>query len=366
MPSREQLQKAKLDQLAATVKFATQDQDLRRGTIMYNSTSGLNDTPKGVIDGIKDQLCELDDTLAETSPFVWLPAKYYRLKKSSPELFDIDVDIYQPIASLTKKEVEQGMMTNEDEAEISGLLRDISEIPPPKKKTPTPNSLTRSEKSARYIGSVASDPAVLALLHSSPSPKRKAKRRTIGASPKYSPPAGSRVPTARTNRTSRTNCTARSGRGANNSNVGIGSSRRQLPVDSLSKLPGISPLSVSRSNRLTNRDGLSVTGFTPRPSARILEQPLPIEEKAPDTYKHPVKKLKGIATVMDLSELSRGLPRKGTLYRDCYNEYGIQEELKKVYAMNTAHWIPRTEQTVINEKMALDRKLQKMIAGLEY
>ena len=103
---------------------------------MYNSTSGLNDTPKGVIDGIKDQLCELDDTLAETSPFVWLPAKYYRLKKSSPELFDIDVDIYQPIASLTKKEVEQGMMTNEDEAEISGLLRDISEIPPPQKENP--------------------------------------------------------------------------------------------------------------------------------------------------------------------------------------------------------------------------------------
>ena len=77
------------------------------------------------------------------------------------------------------------------------------------------------------------------------------------------------------------------------------------------------------------------------------------------------KKLKGIATVMDLSELSKGLKRKGSLYKDCYNEYGLEKELKNIYTINAQHWIPRTEQTVINEKMALDRKLRRMIAGLD-
>ena len=89
----------------------------------------------------------------------------------------------------------------------------------------------------------------------------------------------------------------------------------------------------------------------------------PTQETKPKTA--PKKKLKGIATVMDLSELSAGLKRKGSLYKDTYNEYGLEKELKTVYAVNAQHWIPRTEQTVINEKMALDRKLRRMIAGLE-
>ena len=66
---------------------------------------------------------------------------------------------------------------------------------------------------------------------------------------------------------------------------------------------------------------------------------------------------------MDLSELSAGLKRKGSLYKDCYNEYGLEKELKNIYAINAQHWIPRTEQTEINERMALDRKLRRMIAG---
>ena len=97
---------------ASTVRFGIKSPELNRMTMDYNSTTGLNDTPKGIIDGIKDTLCVLDDTLAETSPFVWIPAKFYRLKKSCPELFDIDRDVTKPIDRLSpqkKKSVNQNL-----------------------------------------------------------------------------------------------------------------------------------------------------------------------------------------------------------------------------------------------------------------
>ena len=331
---------------AATVKFGVQSPELNRSTIEYNSTTGLNDTPKGIIDGIKDTLCELDDTLAETSPFVWIPAKFYRLKKSCPELFDIDRDVTQPIERLSPKKSKvkvQGQSERVADDEIKALLKDISSTSEVSLKAK--NVKKSAPKSDRYVGSVASDPAVLALLYSAEPKKSRLKRNM--KKQKMTPRLSSRIPTARKS-----------------------TGRRS------SRLPGISPLTASakstrRSSAYVVDTPPSATAFSPTKNgvnesnsgSNTREMKEPTQETKPKTA--PKKKLKGIATVMDLSELSAGLKRKGSLYKDTYNEYGLEKELKTVYAVNAQHWIPRTEQTVINEKMALDRKLRRMIAGLE-
>ena len=36
----------------------------------YRSTTGCNDTPATIIDAIRHDLCELDDTMSETSPLI--------------------------------------------------------------------------------------------------------------------------------------------------------------------------------------------------------------------------------------------------------------------------------------------------------
>ena len=41
----------------------------------------------------------------------------------------------------------------------------------------------------------------------------------------------------------------------------------------------------------------------------------------------------------------------------------MEKEYKNIYAINAQHWIPRTEQTEINERMALDIKIEDIISG---
>ena len=57
------------------------------------------------------------------------PAKFYRLKKSCPELFDIDRDVTQPIERLSPKKSKvkvQGQSERVADDEIKALLKDIS------------------------------------------------------------------------------------------------------------------------------------------------------------------------------------------------------------------------------------------------
>ena len=80
----------------------------------------------------------------------------------------------------------------------------------------------------------------------------------------------------------------------------------------------------------------------------------------------------GAAAVLDLSAITEGLERVGSTYD---NEYGdnaldaIQKELKITYKKGPAsplhNWLPKTEQTVINEAISLARKIQRQIDGLE-
>ena len=76
----------------------------------------------------------------------------------------------------------------------------------------------------------------------------------------------------------------------------------------------------------------------------------------------------GAAAVLDLSELTKGLEQGGSTYE---NEYGeemmpaIQEELVQTYKVNAQFWLPKTEQTVINEMVSRARKIQRQIDGLE-
>lgn len=80
----------------------------------------------------------------------------------------------------------------------------------------------------------------------------------------------------------------------------------------------------------------------------------------------PVKK--GAAGLLDLSEISKGLEQPGTSYQLDFGERmaeAMASELKSIYANNAQYWLPRTEQTIINERMALERKLQRQIQGLE-
>jgi hypothetical protein len=340
-----QEQKAKGQKIfAASVKFGTKSPELNRLTMDYNSTTGLNDTPKGIIDGIKDTLCELDDTLAETSPFVWIPAKFYRLQKSCPELFDIDRDVTKPIDRLSpqkQKPVNQNDKVVEDE--INELVSDLSKQ---NEQTSVKKVVkAKTPKSQRYVGSVASDPAVLALLYSNDLEYTKKKR--LVKKQKSTPKMSSRRDYSTRNSTAKKS----------------------------SRLPGISPLSASRKYRASssayvvetppNSNALAMTTTTTGNNINADVSIAEEEKMGSQVTTIQRKKLKGIATVMDLSELSKGLKRKGSLYKDCYNEYGLEKELKNVYSINAQHWIPRTEQTVINEKMALDRKLRRMIAGLD-
>ena len=82
----------------------------------------------------------------------------------------------------------------------------------------------------------------------------------------------------------------------------------------------------------------------------------------------PTKKRGGAAAVMDLSELTKGLERGDSTYKLAFGEDmmpAIQKELKTVYAINSQFWLPKTEQTVINEMVSRARKIQRQIDGLE-
>ena len=81
------------------------------------------------------------------------------------------------------------------------------------------------------------------------------------------------------------------------------------------------------------------------------------------------KKRGGAAAVLDLSELTKGLEVGGSTYK---NEYGeemmpaIRMELKRQNStFGTQFWLPKTEQTVINEMVSRARKIQRQIDGLE-
>ena len=84
--------------------------------------------------------------------------------------------------------------------------------------------------------------------------------------------------------------------------------------------------------------------------------------------KSPIKKRGGAAAVMDLSELTKGLVNNDSTYKDEYGEKmmpAIQQELKMTYLINSQFWLPKTEQTVINEMVSRARKIQRQIDGLE-
>ena len=84
--------------------------------------------------------------------------------------------------------------------------------------------------------------------------------------------------------------------------------------------------------------------------------------------KSPIKKRGGAAAVMDLSELTKGLVNNDSTYKDEYGEKmmpAIQQELKQTYLINSQFWLPKTEQTVINEMVSRARKIQRQIDGLE-
>ena len=54
-----------------------------------------------------------------------------------------------------------------------------------------------------------------------------------------------------------------------------------------------------------------------------------------------------------------------TSYKDDFNGDRPQmaKELKTVYKMNSQYWLPRNEQTIINEYMSLQRKLKLQQEG---
>ena len=89
--------------------------------------------------------------------------------------------------------------------------------------------------------------------------------------------------------------------------------------DQLSQLPLIiSPVKVTNRGG-SNKPSLSVTDKTPRKIELTAKKEEPehiltaLEEKA-KAYKE--KPLKGVASILNLSELAKGLPRKGSLYKD--------------------------------------------------
>ena len=147
----------------------------------------------------------------------------------------------------------------------------------------------------------------------------------------------SRKSTARTARTVRTVRTARTARTAQTSRT----TGRKSTANNTGKSTG----------RIIT--GRSFQKDTPYVSPRI---------------KSPIKKRGGAAAVMDLSELTKGLVNNDSTYKDEYGEKmmpAIQQELKMTYLINSQFWLPKTEQTVINEMVSRARKIQRQIDGLE-
>ena len=80
----------------------------------------------------------------------------------------------------------------------------------------------------------------------------------------------------------------------------------------------------------------------------------------------------GAAAVLDLSSITEGLERGGSTYENEFGEEAlkaIEAELKVTYTKSPAsplnNWLPKTEQTVINEAISLARKIQRQIDGID-
>ena len=107
--------------------------------------------------------------------------------------------------------------------------------------------------------------------------------------------------------------------------------------------------------RLTGRNAVENLKLQSIPSARSRNNSV-----------DPVRR--GAAGLLDQSWMQKGIPaleKPVTSYKQDFNGDRPQmaKELKQIYKMNSQYWLPRNEQTIINEYMSLQRKLKLQAEG---
>lgn len=367
----------------------------------YKSRSGFGDTPHEVTQSIQESLCRLDDIFSRNSPQTVHTGQYYRLKPQHDaeqrQLYR-QAKLEATLAAEREKDRRSRQKMRETVARRQQHEREQESLA----QMPDPNAAAQPAGSA-----VSSDPEVLAMLAELRRDERARRKELIKekSSMKYLAKGNIKGLAARKKRlqqqlkakhaaynqtrvrTSPINRVDNAARAMLSPESGgsdgfVLVTHRPSPGGTSRRTPSKLVSAKSSSRRSSGR---LITGRSPsvRLTARgrqggdvgdggsrgSASHRLSVDGALAATIK-PIGG--GAAAVLDLSSITDGLVRGGSTYE---NEYGedalkaIKAELQVTYKKSPAsplnNWLPKTEQTVINEAISLARKIQRQIDGLE-
>eukprot|EP00946_MAST-07B_sp_MAST-7B-sp1_P000367 g367.t1 len=368
----------------------------------YKSRSGFGDTPHDVTVSIQESLCRLDDTFSRNSPQTVHTGQYYRLKAQHDaeqrQLYrhaklEATLAAEREKDRISRLKMRQ-MVARRQSAERE--TRSLSQVP-----LADGSDHRGDSKDSPQASSVAKDPEVLAMLADLRKDERlrekehrkhedvmkslaKGKIKGLAARKKRiqqqlkAKAAARQKPRVRTSPINRMENEARSmlspESGGSDGFVLVthrpspkGTSRRPTPKlvpanKSSRRSSGRLVTGRSPSVKSTARNGQS--GRSGKQGSSMAVNGGSISNTKPIGS--------GAAAVLDLSSITEGLDRGGSTYENEFGEEAlkaIQAELRTTYKKGPAsplhNWLPKTEQTVINEAISLARKIQRQVDGLE-
>jgi hypothetical protein len=365
----------------------------------YKSRSGFGDTPHEVSQSIQESLCRLDDNFSRNSHQTVHTGQYYRLKPQHDaeqrQLYR-QAKLEATLAAEREKDRQSRQVMRDTVARRQQHEREVESLA----QMPDPNSQPAAS-------AVSRDPEVLAMLadlRKDESARRKellkeksamkslAKGNIKGLAARKkrlrmqlkAKQAARNQPRVRTSPINRVDNAARAmlspESGGSDGFVLVthrpspgGTSRRTTP-----KLVPAKKSSRRSSGRLATGRSPSVRstargrqggGGAGGGGAGGSSGRLSVDGALVATMK-PIGS--GAAAVLDLSSITEGLDRGGSTYENEFGEEAlkaIEAELQVTYKKSPAsplnNWLPKTEQTIINEAISLARKIQRQIAGLE-
>lgn len=364
----------------------------------YKSRSGFGDTPHEVTQSIQESLCRLDDNFSRNSHQTVHTGQYYRLKPQHDaeqrQLYR-QAKLEATLAAEQEKDRLSRQKMRETVARRQQHEREVESL----SQMPDPNAAVQPSG----ISAVSRDPEVLAMLadlRKDESARRKellkkksamkylAKGNIKGLAARKkrlqkqlkAKQAARNQPRVRTSPINRMDNAARAmlspESGGSDGFVLVthrpspgGTSRRVTP-----KLVPAKQSSRRSSGRLITGRSPSVR-LTARGSQGSGESGGRRGGSTSDrlSVSAAMKPIgSGAAAVLDLSSITEGLERGGSTYENEFGEEAlkaIEAELKVTYTKSPAsplnNWLPKTEQTVINEAISLARKIQRQIDGIE-
>lgn len=374
----------------------------------YKSRSGFGDTPKAITDSIKESLCKLDDTFSRNSPQTVHTGQYYRLKVQH----DAEQRQLYRQAKLEATLAEEEEKDRKSRARMRGAQarRQAAEREREMLGKSVDGSRTLNDE-GQPPASVSRDPEVLAMLADLRKDESARQKQVLKEKSAMKSIARGKIKGLAA-RKKRLQQQLKAKQAASLQEARLSKGQRRMRASPINRVDNavrsmLSPESAGSDDfvlvtsridkgghtRGTERRGTPklvpqrssrrssgrlVTGRSPsvKSSARgasISSGRKLTEDVSVNGGKLTTKTIRsGAAAVLDLSSITEGLERGGSTYE---NEYGedalkaIQEELKSTYKKGPAcplnNWLPKTEQTVINEAISLARKIQRQIDGLE-